>query len=407
MATLKKNITGLVIVQLISYVVPLLQIPYITRVLGLELFGIYAYSLALIQVANLIVDFGFNLYFPQLVATGRKSQRQLGMLIYSSVLIKILLLLIVCIFYFSLVMFNSTYEHHIEFFAISFFSIVGNCFIFLWLYQGLEKLYIYSRVMIITKLVTLVLIFIFIKSKGNFNYLAVINAFQQIFVMMFSILFVFYKLRIKFVVVPKKMLKIIFINSFDYFFSRAFVAIYTSGCGVLIGNFGSAGQMAIYSAAEQLYKAAQQVFSPINQAIYPFMMRTRNYKVFFQFLYGSLAVCLAGCTVGWGWGPEIIQLLYGSKFEAAHIVLDILLLALLFNTAGVMLGYPALAPLGLSKVANRSVIYAGMVQIVLFIVITYLPVDNMHIYVAWSVVLSEFIVMVTRLIAVKVKRCTI
>lgn len=400
MSTLKKNISGLVVVQLISYVVPLLQIPYLTRVLGLELFGVYAYSLVLIQVANLIVDFGFNLYLPQLVACGRQTNKQLGMLVYSSVIIKIALLSVVFLFYFCLVVYNKIYVHYTLFFLVSFFSIIGNCFSFLWLYQGLEKIYIYSRVMILTKLMALLFIFLLVKTKSNFNILAAINSIQQLLIMVFSIIFMV-RLKIKFLVVRKKMIKIVFFKSFEFFFSRAFVAIYTSGCGILIGNLGTSGQMALYSAAEQLYKAAQQVFSPINQAIYPYMMRTRNYKVFFLFLYGSLVVCFIGCAIGWGWGEHIIKLLYGKDFEAARFVLYILLLALLFNTAAVMLGYPALAPLGLSRVANLSVIYAGVVQLFLFLAIVYLPVYKMHIYVAWSVVISEFTVMFIRMMALR------
>lgn len=404
MSTLKKNISGLIIVQLISYVIPLLQIPYLTRTLGIELFGIYAYSLALIQVANLVVDFGFNLYFPQLVASGRNSPKQLGVLVYSSVLIKLILLVIVFLLYIILVVTNDTYEAYTHFFLISFLSVIGNCFNFLWLYQGLEKLYIYSRVMIFSKLTTLLLIYVFIKGKEDFNILATINSIQQIVVMLFALLFVFCYLKVKLVTIRIRGLKIILFKSFEFFFSRAFVAIYTSGCALLIGNFGSAAQMAIYSCAEQLYKAAQQVFSPVNQAIYPYMMRTHNYKVFFKFLYGSLAVCFIGCSIGWVWGEQIITLLFGGDFIGARFVLDILLLALLFNTSAVLLGYPALAPLGLSKIANASVIYAGILQVILFILIINLPLNNMHIYIAWSVVASELTVMIIRLIAVKGKR---
>lgn len=404
MATLKKNISSLIIVQLISYVVPLLQIPYLTRTLGIDLFGIYAYSLALIQVANLIVDFGFNLYFPQLVASGRNGPKQLGMLVYSSVCIKLILLLIVFLFYIVLVVNNDSYEVYLDFFLLSFISVIGNCFNFLWLYQGLEKLYIYSRIMIFSKLTTLLLIYVFINSKEDFTTLAAINSIQQIAVMLFSLFFVFCYLKVKLVTIRLRGLKVILFKSFEFFFSRAFVAIYTSGCALLIGNFGSTTQMAIYSCAEQLYKAAQQVFSPVNQAIYPYMMRTHNYKVFFKLLYGCIVVCFIGCSVGWLWGEQIITLLFGESFVAARFVLDILLLALLFNTSAVLLGYPALAPLGLSKIANTSVIYAGILQVIFFILIINLPLNSMHIYIAWSVVVSEFTVMVIRLIAVKGKR---
>ncbi|MCT4712313.1 oligosaccharide flippase family protein [Enterobacteriaceae bacterium H11S18] len=404
MASLKKNISSLVLVQLISYVVPLLQIPYLTRILGVDFFGIYAYSLVLIQFANLIVDFGFNLYFPQLVAGGRKKSQEIGRLVYSCCIIKTIILMPVLLAMVFLVNTNQVYSQHILFFTISFVMIIANAFTFIWLFQGLEKLYIYSRIAIVSKLLSLLFIFIVIKSPSDINKLAVINATQQIFVMAVFIYWALKVVRIRPVRVGLRYLKVIAAKSFEFFFSRAFVAIYTSGCGLLIGNLGSPAQMALYSTAEQLYKAAQQVFSPVSQALYPYMMRTKDYRVFYRLLIGCLVICMIGCMVGWVWGNEIIKLLYGEAFEPATNILNVLLFALIFNTMAVMLGYPALAPLGLSKVANKSVIYAGIVQLILFLIIALTSTNRLPINVAYSVLASESIVMLIRLTALKGKK---
>lgn len=396
MSTLRKNMSALLVVQLISYLVPLLQIPYLTRTLGVDLYGVYAYSLVLVQLANLVVDFGFNLYYPQLIATGRNNKQQLGRLMYSCIVIKTLLLIPVIFLYILLFLTNSNYNDFSLFFLMSFLVVIGNSFTFVWLFQGLEKLYLYSRVIIVTKLLFLLVIFLIVRDESDFIKLSMVSAAQQLIVMLYCIYWFTFKLKITIRKVKWKVIKIIMLKSFDFFFSRAFVAIYTSGCGLLIGYLGTSSQMAMFSAAEQLYKSAQQVFNPVSQALYPYMVRTKNYSVFFKLLYACLAVCLLGCTIGWIWGQYIINILYGMHFSDSNVILEILLFALIFNTMGVLLGYPALVPLGLANIANRSVIYAGGIQLFLFFFISLQPKQYLPVYVAWSIVLSELFVMIFR-----------
>ncbi|EMH0748150.1 oligosaccharide flippase family protein [Proteus mirabilis] len=402
MAGLKKNIINLVIVQLVTYIIPFLQIPYLTRILDIEIFGVYAYSLILIQISNLILDFGFNLYYPQLIANNKNFNR-IGKLIYSAIVIKIILLIPIILFYFILIINNALYNNYLLFFFFSFFSIIGNIFNFIWLYQGLEKLYIYSRVVIISKILSLVAIFLFIKSKDDLVLLGIINSTQQITIVLISIFWITLNLKIPPIKTNLKYIKVIAIKSFEFFFSRAFVTIYTSGCGLLIGNYGTSTQMSIYSVADQLYKAAQQIFSPVNQAIYPYMIRTKDYKKFYKILITCIVICLVGCIIGWIWGSNIITLIYSKNYIPAIEVLNILLVALIFNIIAVLLGYPALAPIGLSKIANISVIYAGILQIILFIAILQLNRAQLHIYIAYTVIISEFTVMSIRYLALKRK----
>lgn len=396
MSSLRKNVSALVVVQIISYLVPLLQVPYLTRTIGVELYGVYAYSLVLLQLANLVIDFGFNLYYPQLIATGRNSKTKIGELIYSCLIIKLVIFIPVTMIFGLLFLTNNNYSDFYLFFLVSFLIVIGNAFTFVWLFQGLEKLYLYSRVMILTKISSLCLIVLFVKEKDDFINIAVINSLQQISVMLYCLYWTTFNLKIRIKIVKWKFINIIAFRSFDFFFSRAFVAIYTSGCGLLIGYLGTANQMAVFSAAEQLYKSAQQVFSPVSQALYPYMVRTKNYSVFFKLLYACLAISIFGCTVGWIWGQSIINILYGAHFSDSYVILAILLVALIFNTMAVLLGYPALVPIGLAKIANRSVIYAGVLQLFLFLVISTQSKQMLPTYVACSIVISEFFVMMLR-----------
>ena len=61
MSLLRKNILLLLFMQGANYLIPLMTFPYLTRVLGVSQFGLYAVILTLSQYFVLVTDFGFNL----------------------------------------------------------------------------------------------------------------------------------------------------------------------------------------------------------------------------------------------------------------------------------------------------------------------------------------------------------
>ncbi|HEI8572415.1 TPA: oligosaccharide flippase family protein, partial [Morganella morganii] len=68
--SLKKNILNLLGTQVVSYLIPLLQLPYLSRVLGGELLGLYIFSISIINLYNIITAYGFDLSISKRIAEG-------------------------------------------------------------------------------------------------------------------------------------------------------------------------------------------------------------------------------------------------------------------------------------------------------------------------------------------------
>jgi PST family polysaccharide transporter len=67
-ARLKKNVAAPLILQGTNYLLPLLTVPYLVRVLGVENYGRVAFAYAFIQYFVVLTDYGFNLSATQKVA---------------------------------------------------------------------------------------------------------------------------------------------------------------------------------------------------------------------------------------------------------------------------------------------------------------------------------------------------
>ncbi|WP_233977922.1 oligosaccharide flippase family protein, partial [Pectobacterium versatile] len=70
--------------------------------------------------------------------------------------------------------------------------------------------------------------------------------------------------------------------------------IYTAGGTVFLGFFSNPIQVGLYSAAEQLYRGALSLIVPLNQALYPYMIRTRNILVFKKIIIATTVISFIG-----------------------------------------------------------------------------------------------------------------
>jgi PST family polysaccharide transporter len=71
--TIIKNISSLFSIQVASYIIPLITLPYLVSTLGVEGFGYLGFSLAITQYAILIINYGFDLSATSAIAKCRNN----------------------------------------------------------------------------------------------------------------------------------------------------------------------------------------------------------------------------------------------------------------------------------------------------------------------------------------------
>lgn len=360
--SLKKNIINHFMTQVVGYLSPLLLFPFISSKLGTESLGLYIFSLSIITLANIITNFGFDISVSKDIAAGNNNKEQLSHYYTLITASKIILCLISSIIVYTGMHMTGYYTN--KYIIINVIVIVVfNSFSLDWLFQGLEKLFIYSRIVIGTRLTLLALTFIIIRDSNDELYLYIISSIQAIVSCVISYYWIV-KYKLSFKTIKIRDVYNTLINSSQFFLARASVSLYSVLGSFFLGIFsGSLYQVAIYGVAQQLYKAGVYAISAISTPLTPYMARTKNYNIFFKVTLLSVFLTIIGATIGLIFGYEIITLIFGSNLVEAKAVLNIFMVTIVISIVGIHFGYPALIPLGKSNIANYSVVASGLLQL--------------------------------------------
>ncbi|AVL73311.1 oligosaccharide flippase family protein [Providencia rettgeri] len=395
---LKKNILNLFTNQIFSYIVPLLLLPYLSRTLDTNYFGLYIFSISTISIATIITNYGFDISIVKRIAEGENKVENISEFLFHINLIKTIICFITLIIIFLILYNTNYYQHGNKDIYIIMLSIFFSSFNLIWLFQGLEKIYLYSRITIITRIISMIAIVTLVKSPTDFSLLLKINLLQ-IFLSIILSYFIVHRWGIKLKYFHYKKAIVLFKESTEYFISRIGVTFYSSACGFFLGIFsGSLHQVAIYGAAEQLYRAGVYLMSAISSPLTPYMARTKNYEVFWKITAFTLVLSTLGALFGFLFGKQILGLIFGEEFSDSYIILNVFMIAIIISVLGMLFGYPALIPLNKTKVANFSVLYAGFLQLGIILVAYFLNIKFTALFIACSYLSCEIFVLLLRYI---------
>lgn len=392
--SLFSNASALFVIQIANYILPFLLIPYLTRVLGVSLYGVVAFGLAIVQIACIITDYGFSLSATYKIAKQSEDKPALRKIISAVMLCKAGLLIPVIILLGLFIFAQDKYAEYQLFLWLLLLPIIGQTLQPIWFFQGIERMAFITLYTVLSRTLYLGLVIWWVSVPADHYWVAVANGVGSIVAAVIGI-----GMMLRLGYWPQwcgwKFVKQTFSESTEFFWSRAAVATYTAGGAIFLGLVSTPLQVAYYSAAEQLYKGAQSLFSPVSQALYPYMAKYRNFQLFFKSLKIVIALGLAGVVGGILIGPWAIELIFGKGFSASYPVLVIFMITFVITAPSILLGYPFLGALGNSKAANRSVVWAGLAQIAL-LVFCYVSELHQATHIALTVLFVEIFVLLYR-----------
>lgn len=159
-----KNYIYNVLYQVLMIILPIITTPYISRVLGAENIGIYGYTLSISAYFILFGSLGMSLYGQREIAYNQKDKREYTKVFKEILIMKsITMAFSIFIFYFTLVL-HGQYQ---EYYRILILEILANAIDISWFLQGLEEFKKTVSRNLIIKILSIIAIFMFVKTKED------------------------------------------------------------------------------------------------------------------------------------------------------------------------------------------------------------------------------------------------
>lgn len=387
------NSVWLYILQIFDTVVPLITLPYITRVLGASGYGLFSFSLNIIGYFKVIVDYGFELSGSRKIAMA-KNDEEISKT-FTNITISKILLMLIAIFAFLLISFVLQIDHNKNSVVfIMFIMILGTTVQQTWLFQGLQEMKFITLVSVFSRILSVVLIFLLINNSNQVNLYAFIYSITFLINGIISVLIVRYKFNIR-------ILKLNFQDIFSelkdgwHIFSTSFASKIFASVGItVLGVTASSSMVGIYSAIYKIPTILIMAYSPFGQVLYPYISKKFSVSFYDGFnlvnkISKIVLLLLSVFTIIIAKYSElIIEFLFGTEYSNFHLLIIPLLIWVILSILNNLYGIQVMVASGYQKD------YAAVFRIVIMMNII-LNVIGGYLFgmfgIAYAAVFSELI----------------
>lgn len=389
------NTLALYGVQICRKLLPLISIPYLTRVLKPTGWGTVAFVTSLGDFIVLTIEFGFNLSATREIAQHRDSREQCGRIVSgvfgSQILIAIVAIVAICVSR----PFLPVLSDNPSLFWAGLLYGVSQGLNPIWFFQGLENIRLAAAVEVIGKSIALAGLFIFVKEPGDEWRVLALQAVPAFL----STLVGFWLAARRVALCWPTAMHVLHTlkTSFPLFLFRSGESLYGVGNAFVLGLFAPPASVGYYSLAERISRAIFGLMDPVRESIFPRLSHLAIHsreKAAKLAKLGAALMIAGGVLLGIGiyiFAPMLIHLAGSNAFTPAVTVLRIfaILPPLLAVTHSV--GIQWLLSLGRENLVNRIIMSAGVLNLTLAV---FLAPRFMHFGMAWAVVCAETFVCV-------------
>ncbi len=334
--TVISNISSLIVLQGTMYLIPLILLPYLIRVLGIENFGLLAFATATIAFFRGVVEYGFNLTGTQQISLYKNDKNKINT-IFSSIIISKFLLAISCFIILCFMIFTfDKFQSHANIFLFTFIIIFGDILFPIWFFQGIEKMKTITYIFILYKVIFIFLVILLVKEENDYILVPVFDSIGSIIAATISLILIKVNYNVTFRMIKMEDILYQFKDSWHVFLSRISVILYTSINTFLLGLLTTNEEVGIYSIAEKIYMAIRGLMNPFVQALFPFLNRKYEeskllyYKLVKKVSIVYFLILLFLSIILFTFNKELIYLIANKEISESAEILKIFAIAVLF-----------------------------------------------------------------------------
>lgn len=395
-----KNFLYNVVYQVFIFIIPLISTPYVSRVLGADNIGIYSYTYSIVYYFMLATMLGINNYGAREIAKifTLKSKEKLSYSFCSMYYLQLFMGIVMLIGYNVLSIF--CFHEYNKIFLVQNLFLISAILDINWLFFGLEKFKVTITRNIIIKLISLILIFIFVRGREDLIIYTLILSFTTLISQVYLWLVArkhisLVKVKLKDVCSNLKPCAILFIPVIAY-------SIYRVMDKTMLGAISGTTALGYYENAEKLINIPICFINALGTVMLPSMSKIsdedevakktlQSFKLSLCFIipmfFGILAI-----------GNPFSLVFFGNEFEESGIILNYLAITIIFSAISNIVRTNLLIPRGKDKIYVTSTVIGAVINFGINLLL--IPKFS-YIGACIGTILAEFSVMLYQLIYVK------
>jgi PST family polysaccharide transporter len=369
-----ENYFFMTLLQVVSPLIAFIVYPYVIETVGPPNYGLYILALSASNYLLVFISYGFSWTGLRDISCNQNNHYKKSRIVSTVLISKGLLFSVVfTVCYFS-TLFIPVFQQNRFIFLFCFLQITVPDILFpSWFFQGIQKMKVVTYIQLFIRLLTIPLVFAFIKKNDDITVYAAITSGCAIFGALIASYFLFYKEKIRFYFIPYNEIKLYFKEGFSFFCTNIVGTAKKELLPIVTGYFLGLYEVAIYDLACKIISIPTMLTDKINGAVFPEIiknpLRSKVKKIMKLELIISALAILSVVLLGY-WA---VLLLGGEQMIKSYPVACILSITVLTNLLSGNC-------MNLVFIPNKKYYYITQLQLVALVVIIILciPVIQYH-----------------------------
>ncbi len=331
------NVAFLSGLQAVTYLLPIIIIPYLFRMVGPAKFGLIAFAQAFVQYFMLLTDYGFSVSATKEISLCHDDKEKINRVFASVMTVKTAFLLASFLILAVVVCFVPKFRDDWMVYVITFGAVVGNTLFPVWFFQGTEKMKYIARLNIIGEFVFAFGIFFFVHGPQDYLRAPLVNSAVFLLTGLLGQYIVFREFGVSFRLPGygdiRRQLKM----GWNVFISVVAINAYTTTRVFAVGLLTTNTLTGFYSIAERIANAVQTFpLSSFSQALFPRLSKifhknkAKAVKIAQQVQLITIIISAICLPVFFVLAPFIVRVVCGGNYPAVVLSLRLLLVSVFF-----------------------------------------------------------------------------
>lgn len=320
-----KNFGYLSLLQIANYIFPLITVPYVSRVIGVEGYGKIAFAAAVVIWFQAIADWGFNYSALRDVSQNRDNRRKISEVFSNVLWARILLMLLSYVVLALFVVAIPTFRDAADVIFVTSLMLIGHVAYPGWFFQAMEKMHFNTILNVSAKLLFTIAVFVFIKNPSDYILQPLFTSLGYILSGLVAMCIIVFKFKVKILEPSVKGVTLAIKNGANIFINQFAPNLYNSLSTVILGLVGGNFSTGLLDSGRKFCNMLYPVFSAFSLSFFPYLnRRADNHSkyakiILFVAFFASLSLFFAA--------PILVKLFYGDEFIKAIPVVRLSALA--------------------------------------------------------------------------------